>query len=103
MSTAITPNSGNVFADLGLLEKRRLSQTQAAERLGINQPRISAVARYRLEWFSVERLMLNFLSVLGRGRRDRQINRILPRADHRSRALSGRISHLINYLQPNTS
>src|ERR1035438_9010185 len=83
-SAAITPSSGNVFADLGfadaderqtkarlalainrILEKRRLSQTQAAQRLGINQPKISALANYRLEGFSVERLM-HFLNALGR-------------------------------------
>jgi predicted XRE-type DNA-binding protein len=84
VSAAITPSSGNVFADLGfadaderqtkvrlalainrILEQRRLSQTQAAQRLGINQPKISALARYRLEGFSVERLV-HFLNALGR-------------------------------------
>ena len=34
-------------------------------RLGINQPKISALANYRLEGFSVERLM-RFLNALGR-------------------------------------
>jgi predicted XRE-type DNA-binding protein len=77
-------SSGNVFADLGLkaaAEKKtkvrlavaineivaqaRLSQAAAAERLGINQPKISALANYRLQGFSVERLM-NFLNALGR-------------------------------------
>ena len=84
VNAAITPSSGNVLADLGfadaderqtkarlalainrILEKRRLSQTQAAQRLGINQPKISALANYRLEGFSVERLM-HFLNALGR-------------------------------------
>ncbi|MGC2324430.1 MAG: helix-turn-helix transcriptional regulator [Terriglobales bacterium] len=74
-------SSGNVFADLGLknaaekktkvrlavainqiLEKAQLPQ--AAERLGINQPKISALANYRLQGFSVERLM-HFLTALG--------------------------------------
>ena len=32
--------------------------------MGINQPKISALANYRLEGFSVERLM-NFLNALG--------------------------------------
>ncbi len=83
-NAAITPSSGNVFADLGfadagerqtkarlalainrILEKRRLSQTQAAARLGINQPKVSALARYRLEGFSVEAL-IHFLNALGR-------------------------------------
>ena len=33
--------------------------------MGINQPKISALANYRLEGFSVERLM-HFLNALGR-------------------------------------
>jgi len=80
----VTPSSGNVFADLGfadaeerktkvrlafainqILERRRLPQVEAARRLGINQPKVSALANYRLEGFSVERLM-HFLNALGR-------------------------------------
>jgi predicted XRE-type DNA-binding protein len=76
-------SSGNVFADLGLpnaedrlakaelarkineiIGKRRLTQVEAAELLGIDQPKISALARGRLEGFSLERLM-RFLNVLG--------------------------------------
>ena len=76
-------SSGNVFADLGLanaeekqtkvrlavainhiLAERRLSQARAARELGINQPKISALSRYRLDGFSVERLM-HFLGRLG--------------------------------------
>jgi predicted XRE-type DNA-binding protein len=79
----ILKSSGNVFVDLGLpnaeekqtkvrlaaainqiLAARRLSQTRAARHLGINQPKISALAHYRLDGFSVERLML-FLTRLG--------------------------------------
>jgi Helix-turn-helix domain len=41
-----------------------LSQAHAAERLGINQPKISALANYRLQGFSVERLM-HFSNALG--------------------------------------
>lgn len=48
-----------------ILERRRLSQTEAAQRLGINQPKISALSNYRLEGFSVERL-LHFPNALGR-------------------------------------
>jgi predicted XRE-type DNA-binding protein len=73
---AVVQSSGNVFADLGLrdagekgtrvrlavainqiIETRHLSQTTAAPLLDINQPKISALANYRLEGFSVERLM----------------------------------------------
>ena len=83
-SSKIQRSSGNVFADLGLtdapdkqtkarlafsineiLRKSRLSQAAAASRLGINQPKISALVNYRLDGFSVERLM-NFLNALGR-------------------------------------
>jgi len=80
----ITRGSGNVFADLGypdaeerqtklrlahalnrILEKRRLTQTAAAALLGINQPKVSALTRYRLAGFSAERLM-TFLIALDR-------------------------------------
>jgi len=80
----VTPSSGNVFADLGLpraeerqtqvrlavainqiIKERRLSQADAADLLEINQPKISALANYQLEGFSVERL-LRFLNALGR-------------------------------------
>jgi predicted XRE-type DNA-binding protein len=79
---AVTPGSGNVFADLGLpdaaerhtklrlahaingvLARRRLTQAAAAERLKVNQPKVSALANYRLDGFSVERLM-TFLTAL---------------------------------------
>lgn len=81
---AVTRSSGNVFADLGLpraeekqtqvrlavainqiIKERRLSQTDAADLLEINQPKVSALANYQLEGFSVERLM-RFLNALGR-------------------------------------
>jgi predicted XRE-type DNA-binding protein len=83
-SEVVIKSSGNVFADLGLpdagekqtrvrlavainqiIEARRLSQTAAARLLAINQPKISALVNYRLEGFSVERLM-HFLNALDR-------------------------------------
>jgi len=73
----IVRGSGNVFADLGypdaterqaklrlafalnhVLDERKLTQHQAASVLGVNQPKVSALRRYRLAGFSVERLML---------------------------------------------
>jgi len=82
LSGRIVRSSGNVFADLGfadagerqtkvrlaiaingVLERRGLSQAKAAELLGINQPKVSALSKYRLEGFSVERLM-RFLTSL---------------------------------------
>ena len=71
---SVVPGSGNVFADLGLsnaeekqtkvrlavalnriLDGQKLSQAAAAQRLKIDQPKISALANYRLKGFSVER------------------------------------------------
>jgi predicted XRE-type DNA-binding protein len=79
-----TPSSGNVFADLNLpqaddllvkaelaakiigeIERRRMTQTQAAEILGIDQPKISALKQGKLSAFSIERLM-RLLLLLGR-------------------------------------
>jgi predicted XRE-type DNA-binding protein len=75
--------SGNVFEDLGfpdapvldikvrlvveiirLINARRLSQVAAAKLLKINQPKISALKNYKIDGFSVERLM-TFLIDLG--------------------------------------
>jgi len=73
----IARGSGNVFADLGLpdaeerqtklrlayalntvIDARRLTQAAAAEGLGLNQPKVSALRNYKLEGISVERLMM---------------------------------------------
>ena len=80
----IVRSSGSVFADLGLhdagekrtrvrlavainriIQARHLSQTAAGRLLDINQPKISALMNYRLDGFSVERLV-NFLNALDR-------------------------------------
>src|SRR6266446_1606214 len=80
---AYEDSSGNVFADLGienpeealakselarqigkLIKKKKLTQKQAAEILGIDQPKISALIRGRLRSFSLERL-IRFLNELG--------------------------------------
>jgi predicted XRE-type DNA-binding protein len=80
--TRIVRASTNVFADLGYpdAEERQtklrlahaintaigeqgLAQSPAARRLGVSQPKISALANYQLEGFSVERLM-TFLTAL---------------------------------------
>ena len=82
--TAIVPSSGNVFADLALAQpdellakaelvhriceiiaERKLTQTKAAAALGIDQPKISALMRGKLEGFSMGRLF-RFLNALGR-------------------------------------
>lgn len=80
----IIKSSGNVFADLGLpgAEERllkarlaaeiartitagRLTQAQAAARMGIDQPKVSHLLHGRLAGFSTERL-LTWLTALGR-------------------------------------
>lgn len=77
-------SSGNVFADLDLpnpdemlvkaelarqiseiITKRHLSQVEAAELLGIDQPKVSALMRGKLTGFSTQRLF-RFLNALGR-------------------------------------
>jgi predicted XRE-type DNA-binding protein len=81
MST-ITRGTGNVFAGLGyqdaserqiktrlalevneLLKARKLKQREIATVLGVPQPKVSALKNYRLDQFSVERLM-EFLTAL---------------------------------------
>ncbi len=72
----VVHGSGNVFADLGfpdaaerqaklrlayalnqVLDQRKLTQAEAAKVLGVGQPKVSALRRYKLAGFSVERLM----------------------------------------------
>ena len=78
----VEESSGNVFADLGLpdadellakarivyrlcaiIAERKLTQEQAAELLGIDQPKISALMRGKLSGFSTDRLF-RFLNCL---------------------------------------
>ncbi len=78
----ITRGTGNVFTDLGypdaaerqtktrlalavneLLKSRKLKQRETAELLGVPQPKVSALKNYRLDQFSVEKLM-EFLTAL---------------------------------------
>jgi predicted XRE-type DNA-binding protein len=73
--TTVTPSSGNVYADLGyenpeemllkaqlvtLLSKaikaKGLNQYQAAEVLGIDQPKVSTLLRGQFRGYSLERL-----------------------------------------------
>lgn len=71
----VTRGTGNVFVDLGfpdaverqaklhlayalnqVLDARQLSQADAARVLGVTQPQISGLRRYKLAGYSVERL-----------------------------------------------
>lgn len=77
-------SSGNVFADLGLensdellvkaelarkissiITKQHITQAEAAELLGVDQPKISALINGKLSGFSTVRLF-RFLNALGR-------------------------------------
>lgn len=76
-------SSGNIFADIGvdnpeeeltkaklvweielIIKKKGLTQIEAAKIMGINQPKVSALIRRKLDGFSVERL-IHFLNALG--------------------------------------
>ena len=46
-----------------VLQRRGLSHGKAAGQLGINQPKVSVLSKYKLDGFSVERLM-RFLTSL---------------------------------------
>ena len=101
----ITRGTTHVFADLGypdaverqtktrlalavneLLKDRNMKQREIGVLLGIPQPKVSALINYRLDIFSIERLM-EFLTALDQ---DVEIM-IRPRADRRK---SGHISVL---------
>jgi predicted XRE-type DNA-binding protein len=99
----VTRGTGNVFADLGFLdaaerqarlrlayalnqelEARKISQADAAKVLGVTQPKVSALRRYKLEGFSVERMM-NLLTAL-----DQDVEIVIRRKPRSRKA--GRIS-----------
>lgn len=99
----ITRGTDNVFADLGypdaderqtklrlanaingVIARRRLTQAAAAEKLNVGQPKVSALANYKLDGFSVERLM-TFLTAL-----DQDVEIVIKKK--RRSQLAGRIS-----------
>ena len=99
MKKKFEQSSGNVFADLNLpnpeealakaelarqincvIKKKQLNQQQAALALGIDQPKISALASGKLSGFSLERLF-RFLNELGQ---DVSIN-VKPKARSRKK------------------
>ena len=81
---SVSPSIGNIFEDLGLpdaddrlakaelarqvgliVRERGLTQKAAAQVLGIDQPKVSALLAGQLSGFSLERLA-RFLTLLGR-------------------------------------
>ncbi|MDB2683223.1 helix-turn-helix domain-containing protein [Alphaproteobacteria bacterium] len=102
MSTDITKGSGNVFADLGfedateykakanlamevieIIERRKLTQKEAAILIGSKQPDISKLKSGNLKGFTIDRL-LSFLLKLDR---NIQIHISKPRAKSRQGVL----------------
>ena len=78
MTRKVTESSGNIFLDLGFppheaevmllraklaealrawMEREGLTQTKAAKRLGITQPRISEITRGKVELLSLDYLV----------------------------------------------
>ena len=78
MAKKITESSGNIFRDLGLppheaeimllraklaealrlwMEREKLTQARAAQRLGISQPRVSEITRGKVELLSLDYLV----------------------------------------------
>ncbi|MEA5575337.1 helix-turn-helix transcriptional regulator [Anabaena sp. UHCC 0451] len=97
----IQTSSGNVFADLGLpnsdemlakaelarkisqaISAHGLTQMEAAELLGIDQPKVSALIRGKLTGFSLER-MFRFLNAFGS---DVEIT-VKPKSSHNARII----------------
>ena len=95
----VTKSSGNVFADLGvrnpaqararaelarriseIISEQDLTQEEAADLLGIDQPKVSALIRGQLSGFSTERLF-KFLNNL-----DRDIEIIVRPVNHKKKA-----------------
>ncbi len=100
--TKVTRSSGNIFADIGLpdatehdlkahvvicisrtIEAKKLTQTEAAKRMGVAQPDLSKVLRGQFNGFSLERL-LGFVRALGS---DVEIRIKPPRNKHEGRLI----------------
>ena len=103
MSRRIKKSSANIFADLGVqapeeslvkarlahviadaINVRGLTQVEAAELLGIDQPKISRLVRGQLAGFSIDRLFRFVtllgsdieITIIGRGRKHRRAGRL---------------------------
>lgn len=102
----VTSGCGNVFADLGLpdsdellvkaklagqisdiISQRNLTQSEAADLLGIDQPKVSALTRGKLSGFSLERLF-RFLNTLGNNVEIRIVSNVHPNDQAQTRVVS---------------
>ena len=101
----VEPSSGNVFADLAipspdvalakaelvqriraLISERNLTQARAAQLLSLDQPKVSALVRGRVQGYSLERLF-RFLNALGQ-HVEIHITGAKPKAAKRSRGIT---------------
>ncbi|MBD2311927.1 XRE family transcriptional regulator [Desertifilum sp. FACHB-1129] len=102
----VQSSSGNVFADLGLansdellikaelvrqisnlIDAKRLTQTEAAKILGIDQPKVSALLNGKLSGFSIDRLF-KFLNALGSDVEIRIIPKLKPESQAQIRVIT---------------
>jgi predicted XRE-type DNA-binding protein len=82
-SARVEAGTGNVFADLnlprpelalakaelvrrirGLIEEKKLTQVKAADLLGLDQPKVSALLRGKVDGYTIDRLF-RYLNALG--------------------------------------
>jgi len=96
--TIVTKGNPNIFADLGfenpeleelkaglvqriaaIIRNRRLTQVQAAEILGIDQPKVSALLHGRFGGYSTDRL-IRFLAAL-----DHDVELVIRKKQNRAR------------------
>ncbi len=66
----LNPQEAKAKSDLArqirmIIQHRKLTQKQAAEKMGIDQPKVSDIVRGRLGKYSIDRL-IRFLRLLGR-------------------------------------
>lgn len=102
----VQSSSGNVFADLGLansdellikaelvrqisnlIDAKRLTQTEAAKILGIDQPKVSALLNGKLSGFSLDRLF-KFLNALGNDVEIRIVPKLQPESKAQTRVIA---------------
>jgi predicted XRE-type DNA-binding protein len=102
----VQSSSGNVFADLGLansdellikaelvrqisnlIDAKRLTQTEAAKILGIDQPKVSTLLNGKLSGFSTDRLF-KFLNALGSDVEIRVIPKLKPESQAQTRIIT---------------
>ncbi len=102
----VVASSGNVFADLGfvnsdellikaelvrqisnLIDGRKLTQSEAAKILGIDQPKVSALLNGRFSGFSTDRLF-RFLNALGSDVEIRVVPKLIPESQAQTKIVT---------------